>query len=52
MMRWLSSAEPLDVDMGRVSHLPRRYTEGRGKSRVAGLGMNAEELKTNPQLSE
>lgn len=38
--------------MGRVSHLPSRYTEGRGKSRVAGLGMNAEELKANPQLSE
>ena len=47
----------------RVSHLPPSYTtaartttisssSSSSSSRVAGLGMNAEELKLNPQLTE
>jgi hypothetical protein len=38
----------LDLMSSWVSHLP----SGRPFSRVAGLGMNAEELRNNPQLTE
>lgn len=38
--------------VSRVSHLPAKYRGGSSSSRVVGLGMNAEELKKNPQLTE
>ena len=41
-------ADVLDLMSSWVSHLP----EGHALGRVAGLGMNAEELAANPQLTE
>lgn len=38
----------LDICSSWISHLPKDYSAGR----VAGLGMNDEELRANPQLTE
>lgn len=43
-----AGADVLDLMSSWVSHLPGNLTYGR----VAGLGMNAEELAANPQLTE
>jgi len=40
----------LDLCSSWVSHLPQEYNKK--QSRVAGLGMNSEELSRNPQLTE
>merc|ERR1712032_450287 len=38
----------LDICSSWISHLPKGYTAGR----IAGLGMNEEELRANDQLTE
>ena len=43
-----AGADVLDLMSSWISHLPTGTTYGR----VAGLGMNAEELAANPQLTE
>jgi len=48
--RQVEKLDVLDLCSSWVSHYPPKSAEG--LSRVAGLGMNAEELKKNPQLTE